>query len=115
MAKFQNELAEIIWNLKRQLLDIIDAAATTAELTLFELFGETSDTLPFLDKLKSVAERAAPWFSRLSNFQLRIAESQPVIPADMLNLVNQSIERIQREIPAMERSIQEVKTEWNLP
>lgn len=33
----------------------------------------------------------------------------------MLNLVNQSIERIQIEIPAMERSIQEVKTEWNLP
>ena len=114
MAKFPNELAENIWNLKRQLLDIIDAA-TTAELTLFELLGETNDTSPFLDELKSVAERAAPWFSRLSNFQLRIAESQPTIPPDMLNLVNQSIERIQREIPAMERSIQEVKTEWNLP
>ena len=114
MAKFPNELAEKIWNLKRQLLDIIDAA-TTAELTLFELLGETNDTSPFLDELKSVAERAAPWFSRLSNFQLRIAESQPAIPPDMLNLVNQSIERIQREIPAMERSIQEVKTEWNLP
>jgi len=67
MAKFQNELAEIIGNLKRPLLDIIDAA-TTAELTLFELFGETSDTLPFLDEPKSVAERAAPWFWRLSNF-----------------------------------------------
>ncbi|HAT15167.1 MAG TPA: hypothetical protein DCS91_17725 [Microcoleaceae bacterium UBA11344] len=113
MAKFPNELAEIIWNLKRQLLDIVDAA--TAELTLFELFGETSDTIPFLDELKSVAERAVPWFSRLSNFQLRIAESQPTISADMLNLVNQSIERIQMEIPAMSRSIQEVKTEWNLP
>ncbi len=46
-----------------------------------------------------------------ANFQLRIAESQPTIPADMLNLVYQSIERIQIEIPAMERSIQEVKTE----
>ncbi len=114
MAKFPKELAEIIWNLKRQLLDIVDAA-TAAELTLFQLFGETSDTIPFLDELKSVAERATPWFSRLSNFQLRIAESQPTIPADMLNLVYQSIERIQIEIPAMERSIQEVKTEWNLP
>ena len=113
MAKFPRELAEIIWNLKRQLLDIVDA--TAAELTLFQLFGETSDTMPFLDELKRVAERATPWFSRLSNFQLRIAESQPTIPADMLNLVYQSIERIQIEIPAMERSIQEVKTEWNLP
>ena len=113
MAKFQNEFGEIIWTLKRQLLDIIDAA-TAAELTLFEMVGETSETLPFLDELKNVAERAAPWFSRLSNFQLRTAEAQPAIPADMLNLVNQSIERIQIEIPAMERSIQEVKTEWNL-
>jgi len=114
MAKFPHELAEIIWNLKRQLLEIVDAA-TAAELTPFELFGETSDTMPFLDELKSVAERATPWFSRLSNFQLRIAESQLTIPGDMLNLVNQSIARIQMEIPAMERSIQEVKTEWNLP
>lgn len=114
MAKFTNELEEIIWQLKRQLLDIIDTA-TAAELNLFEMVGETSDTMPFLDELKSVAERAAPWFSRLSNFQLRIAEAQPAITADMLNLVNQSIERIQMEIPAMTRSIQEVKTEWNLP
>ena len=33
----------------------------------------------------------------------------------MLNLVYQSVERLQIEIPAMERSIQEVKNEWNLP
>ncbi len=113
MAKFSIELGEAIWNLKRQLLDIVDTA-TAAELTLFESFGETSETIPFLDELKSVAERATPWFSRLSNFQLRIAETQPVIPADILTLVNQSIERIEIELPAMERSIQEVKAEWNL-
>lgn len=114
MAKFPTELAEVIWNLKRQLLDIIDIS-TAAELTLFESFGETTETILFLDELKSVAERAVPWFSRLSNFQLRIAETQPAIPADILNLVNQSIERIEIELPAMRRSIQEVKVEWNLP
>ncbi len=101
MAKIPDELAETIWSLKHQLLKIVDAA-TSAEFIL-------------LDELKNVAERAAPWFSRLSNFQLRIAESQPVLSADMLNLVRQSIERIQVEIPAMEQSIQEVKNEWNLP
>jgi hypothetical protein len=63
MAKFPNELAEIIWNLKRQLLEIIDAA-TVGELTLFELFGETSDTMPFLDELKSVAELNDTLFDR---------------------------------------------------
>ncbi|WP_017304141.1 hypothetical protein [Spirulina subsalsa] len=114
MAQFPHELAETIWTLKRQLLEIIDAATLT-ELTLFERFGETNETISLLDELKNVSERAAPWFSRLSNFQLRIAESQPSISADMLNLIHQSIERIQIELPAMERSIQEVKREWNLP
>ncbi|MDJ1180027.1 hypothetical protein PJF56_14250 [Roseofilum sp. BLCC_M91] len=114
MAKISSDLEETIWNLKRQLLDIIDSA-TSAELTLFEQFGETNDTIPLLDELKNVSDRASPWFSRLSNFQLRIAEVQPTISADMLNLVYQSVERLQVEIPAMERSIQEVKNEWNLP
>ncbi|MFP4298298.1 MAG: hypothetical protein ACLFT0_10595 [Spirulinaceae cyanobacterium] len=114
MAKIPDKLAERIWSLKRQLLEIVNAA-TLAEFTLFERFGETNETLPLLDELKNVAERAAPWFSRLSKFQLRFAESQPVLSADMLNLVRQSIERIQAEIPAMEQSIQEVKNEWNLP
>ncbi|MFB2922480.1 hypothetical protein [Aerosakkonema funiforme] len=114
MANLPTEIAETIWNLKRQLLDIINEA-TAAESNLFERFGETSETIPFLDELKNVAERATPWFSRLSNAQLRIANAQPSIPSDMLDLVMQSIETIQAEAPALERSIQEVKSEWNLP
>ncbi|TVQ51467.1 MAG: hypothetical protein EA366_15430 [Spirulina sp. DLM2.Bin59] len=113
MAKFPHDLTETIWTLKRQLLDVIDAATST-ELTLFDRYGETNETIVLLDELKSVSERAVPWFSRLSNFQLRMAESQPNISSDMLNLVHQSIDRIQMELPAMERSIEEIKTEWNL-
>lgn len=82
---------------------------------LFERFGETNRTIIVLHELKSVTERATPWFSRLSNFQLRIAEAQPTTPFDMLDLLAQTIERIQVEVPAMERSIQEVKEDWNLP
>jgi len=114
MAKLPSETTEIIWSLKRQLLDTIDEA-TAAEAILFDLLGETDDTIPFLDELKKVAERATPWFSRLSNFQLRIAEAQPTTPFDMLDLLTQTIERIQAELPAMGRSVQEVKMEWNLP
>lgn len=62
-----------------------------------------------------MTERATPWFSRLSNFQLRIAESQPTAPSDMLEMLNRTIDQIQAEIPALERSIQEVKIDWNLP
>jgi hypothetical protein len=67
-----------------------------------------------LDELKRVSERATPWFSRLSNLQIRIAESQPEVTFDMLDLLNQTITQIQIELPALERSIQEVKQDWNL-
>ena len=66
-----------------------------------------------MDELKSVSQSAASRFSQLSNFQIRIAESQPAA-ADMLELVAQTIVRIQNRIPAWERSLQEVKIDWNI-
>jgi 3-methyladenine DNA glycosylase/8-oxoguanine DNA glycosylase len=113
MAKLPIEESEVIWTLKRQLLEIIDTA-TAAEENLFSNHGETELTVAVLDELKRVSERATPWFSRLSNLQVRIAESQPDIAFDMLNLLNRSIIQIQIEVPALERSIQEVKQDWNL-
>lgn len=113
MARLPIEVAETIWTLKRQLLEIIDAA-TAAEETIFRNLGETELTIVVLDELKRVSERATPWFTRLSNSQVRIAESQPEITFDMLDLLNQTIGQIQIELPALERSIQEVKQDWNL-
>jgi 3-methyladenine DNA glycosylase/8-oxoguanine DNA glycosylase len=113
MAKLPIEESETIWTLKRQLLEIINTA-TAAEDALFSNHGETELTVAVLDELKRVSERAAPWFSRLSNLQVRIAESQPDIAFDMLDLLNRSIIQVQIEVPALERSIQEVKQDWNL-
>jgi hypothetical protein len=113
MAKLPIEESEVIWTLKRQLLEIINTA-TAAEETLFSNHGETELTVAVLDELKRVSERATPWFSRLSNLQVRIAESQPDIAFDMLDLLNRNIIQIQIEVPALERSIQEVKQDWNL-
>ncbi|MEG4322125.1 MULTISPECIES: hypothetical protein [unclassified Microcoleus] len=67
MAKLPIEIAETIWNLKRQLLDIIDDA-TEAEYTLFEQFGETDRTIDYLEQLKSVAQQADERFSQFSRF-----------------------------------------------
>lgn len=114
MAKLPVEVAETLWTLKRQLLEIVHAA-TASEASLFINHGETESTIAVLDELKQVSERATPWFKRLSNLQVRIAESQPDIAFDMLDLLNRSIKQIQVEIPALERSIQEVKQDWNLP
>jgi len=54
-------------------------------------------------------------YSQVANIQLRIAEAQPTAPADMLRLLHQSINQSQSRIPALERSTQEIKIEWNLP
>lgn len=113
MAKLPTETTETINRLKQQALEIVDEA-TAAEFTLFELFGETDQTMPFFEDLKTVAEDAKSSFSRLSNFQLRIAEAQPIAASDMLELLAQVIARTIIRIPAWKRSVQEVKLEWNL-
>ena len=113
MAKLPIEESETIWTLKRQLLEIVNTA-TAAEDALFRNHDETELTIVVLDELQRVSERSTPWFSRLSNLQVRIAESQPDIAFDMLDLLNGTIAQIQVEMPALERSIQEVKQDWNL-
>ncbi len=70
--------------------------------------------MPFFEELKTVAEDAKSSFSRLSNLQLRIAKAQPIAASDMLELLAQVIARTTTRIPAWERSVQEVKLEWNL-
>lgn len=113
MAKLPIETTETINRLKQQSLGIVDEA-TVAEFTLFELFGETDQTMPFLEDLKTVAEDAKSSFSRLSNLQLRIAEAQPIAAPDMVELLAQVIARTTTRIPAWRRSIEEVQIEWNL-
>jgi len=47
-------------------------------------------------------------------WQLRSADSQPMVSSDMLYLIERSVAHIQANLPAMGQSIQEVKQEWNL-
>jgi hypothetical protein len=113
MAKLPIDIAETIWRLKRQLADIIDNARF-AEFTLFDTFGETERTIVYLDELQSVAEQANERFSQLSNLQIRILNVQPHVPEDMLELVIQVIENTEARLPALEQSIEEIRTEWEL-
>jgi hypothetical protein len=114
MAKLPTETLETIWSLLKQLSQVVEDASE-AEFALFELFGETDSTIASLDELKGVAIDAASRYSQLSNIRLRIAEVQPTAPDDMLRLLEQAIRQNELRIPAMERSIQEIKIEWNLP
>lgn len=113
MAKLPTEILETIWILLKQLSKLVEDA-TEAEFLLFERFGETENTFVYLEELKGVALEAASRYSQLSKLRLRVAEAQPNISNDMLELLEQVIQQNQLRIPAMERSIQEIKIEWKL-
>jgi hypothetical protein len=113
MAKLSPETAQTIWDLQHQLLEIIDSSRTL-ELSLFDAFGETEDTIPVLDELQSIAQQSIDRFSRFSNLQIRVANNQPPIPPDTIEIVNRSIQTTQQKIPALKRSIQEITQEWRL-
>lgn len=114
MAQFPSETTETIWTLLRQLLTLVEDARA-AEFTLFDRFRETEETIDYLEELKGVALDAASRYAQLTNIQLRITEAQPVPPNDILRLLYQAIDQNQLRIPALERSIEEIKIEWNLP
>lgn len=85
------------------------------EFALFNTFDETERTIVCLDDLQSVAEQSTERFTQFSNLQIRIFNIQPHVPRDMLELVMQSISNTEARLPALEQSIQEIKTEWKLP
>lgn len=113
MAKLFPETRQTLWRLKDQLLELVDEAKAS-EFTLFERFGETDETMIVLDELKDIAEQAASRFSQLSSLQLRAAESQPFVSPDMLELLVQMIANTEQRVPALERSVEEIKIEWRL-
>lgn len=113
MAKLPLEVTKTLWNLKQQLLEIVEQVMAT-EYDIFKSFGETNETLSYLDEMKNVAEEAETSYSRLSRLHLQIIKAQPIPSNNLLELLQQSILRTQTRIFAWHRSIQEVKQEWNL-
>ncbi|MEI6430295.1 MAG: hypothetical protein WCO45_18220 [Pseudanabaena sp. ELA607] len=112
MAKLDEESEIRVWSIMQQALKVVDAS-TDVEFTLFANFGETSETLPYLEEMKNVSLQAISTFSQLSILQLRIAEAQPIASTGILNMLAEAIAINQSRVPAWERSIEEVKLEWN--
>lgn len=113
MSKLPSEIKATLSYQKEQLLELIDQAKLL-EFLLLESFGENRQTIYTLDQLTEIAEQARDRLSRLSALHLLIAEVQPTIPADLLMLMNEAIENIRSRIPALERSLEEIKLDWRL-
>lgn len=114
MAKLPSETFTTIFNLQLQLLERIDEATAT-EAMIFEQFGEVEETIPELEELQNVRERATSSYSRLYTLLLRVAEAQPAATSATLDLLTQSIEQAQANNAAIAASVQDVKRNWNFP
>ena len=113
MAKLPDETLTTVFSLQRQLLERVDKATAT-EFALLDQFGETEDTIPELDELQSIRERADSYYSRFYTTLRRIYESQPVASSANLELLARFIDDAQATADATEASIQDIKRNWNL-
>lgn len=112
MAKLKDATVNIIFDLQKQLLDRIDEATGT-EAVIFEQFGETEETMPELEQLQNIRERATSSYSRLYTLLLRVYESQPLATSAILKLLANAIEQAEATNDAA-TSVQDTKRNWNL-
>jgi hypothetical protein len=113
MANLPEEILTIVFNLQKQLFEIINEATAT-DYNLVAQYGETSATLPELEELQNVRERPRNAYTRLFRLLLNIGETQPVINQNTLELLYRAIEQADLTVNALEVSIKEIKNNWNL-
>jgi hypothetical protein len=112
VAKLPDPFLTNIFTLQRRIIESIDIA-TALEFKILEQRGETVETLPELDELQSIKERLLSPYSRLHTLVLKAAQSQPLAPADVLNLLYRSIESTEAALAASIASLQEIERNWN--
>ena len=112
MAKLPDPVLTNIFTLQRQIIESSDTT-TALEFRLLEQMGETAETLPELEELQSIRERLLSPYSRLHTLVLKAAQSQPVAPNDVLNLLYRSIESTEAALAASIASLQEIQRNWN--
>ena len=109
MAKLPNSALVDIFTLQRNLVECLDST-TAMEYRLFREIGETPETLP---ELQNIRERLVSSCSRLYNLLLRVCQSQPIAPNDMLNLLYVAMETGQASLDASTASLQDIQRNWN--
>jgi hypothetical protein len=112
VAKLPDPVLTNIFTLQRRIIESIDTS-TALEFRLLEQMGETTETLPELEELQSIRERLLSPYSRLHTLLLKAAQSQPVAPNDVLNLLYRSIESTEAALAASIASLQEIQRNWN--
>jgi hypothetical protein len=113
LAKLEDDLLKSVIELLPHLLQSIHFATAT-EFELFELYGETEETLPELEQIKNAIERARLFYNRLYVLVLQVAESQPEGNSATLEMLRQSIGQAKATVDAVQATAQETRLLWNL-
>ncbi len=109
MAKLSDETLTTVFNLQKQFLESIDAATAT-EFIIFERFGEIEETIPELNELQNIKERADSYYSRFYTVLRLIYKSQPLASNANLELLAQTVKEAQATTEAIGANIQEIKS-----
>jgi hypothetical protein len=112
VAKLPDSALVNIFTLQRSLVECLDSA-TAMEYRLLQQIGETLETLPELEELQNIRDRLVSSYSRLNNLLLRICQSQPTAPTDMLDLLYRSLEQTQTSLDVSIASLQDIQRNWN--
>jgi hypothetical protein len=112
VAKLPDSALVNIFTLQRSLVECLDSA-TAMEYRLFQEIGETAETLTELEELQNIRDRLVSSYSRFNNLLLRICQSQPTAPSDMLDLLYRSLEQTQASLDVSIASLQDIKRNWN--
>lgn len=113
MAYLSDEITDEIFDLQRRLLQLINDAAAL-ELAMLEQFGETEATIPELDEILNIKDRATSYYTRLNRLLLQIFQSQPLADSATLNLLAQSISQTRAIVDAGKANLLEIKRNWKL-
>ncbi|MBD2313787.1 hypothetical protein H6G20_19140 [Desertifilum sp. FACHB-1129] len=113
MANLLNDTLAIALERQGRLLQLLHQV-TKLDLTIYERFGETPETLNTLSQLQNARERLTDFYSRLSNLLWRVCEAQPSAASDLLNCLDQSLEEALATADAIEASLRETKQDWNI-
>ena len=88
-------------------LSILIDRASAAELSIFNIYGETEEIAYVLEQLDNTKERGIVAYTRLTGLLLKVSRFQPSAPMAMVEMLAQSIEIAEAIVDAGEATVKE--------
>jgi hypothetical protein len=113
VAEISKETIEEILKLMGRLSVLIDRASST-ELSIFNTYGETNETIYVLEQLQNTKDKGVASYSRLSTLLLKVSEVQPTASIAIIEMLIKAIEQAQATVDAGEATVKEARNDWSI-